>query len=282
MSLNRNLFLSALFCLLLFVVSGCGCGSKQRNLDGYWVPNDPNLGYALKFGKDEVEAIVGPLRVAFDFKQNGDKLEINRADGDKVGMNVSVIVKLEWIDADHIQITSDSVTLFAPDENRRTTIMHRATREEAEKYVEGGAGRQVGPSEPPQPQTPQSQSTTCVSNLKQLGTAALLYATDYDQVLPDSLWQAQLNPYTKNIALFKCPALKFVWASGYSYNLAPAGRRLDSVKAPPSMAMFFESEISAPNTADIASFLTKSRHDGTISLVYLDGHATKMKEGLFP
>ncbi len=62
-----------------------------------------------------------------------------------------------------------------------------------------------------------ARSTSCLSNLKQLATAALMYAQDYDEVLPrehsyapepNSLywWPDLLYPYTKNWNLAVCPS----------------------------------------------------------------------------
>ena len=83
-----------------------------------------------------------------------------------------------------------------------------------------------------------ARATTCLSNMKQLGTALILYADDYDGVGPSGqgyfnqwyngnagwMWSAQrggyngyqcwcygwysypLDPYVKNVKLFECPS----------------------------------------------------------------------------
>jgi prepilin-type N-terminal cleavage/methylation domain-containing protein/prepilin-type processing-associated H-X9-DG protein len=72
----------------------------------------------------------------------------------------------------------------------------------------------------------QARQTTCLSNMKQLGTALMMYGQDYDETLPAwpfkggagglfndprfkiwsySTWVDALMPYTKNKDVFACP-----------------------------------------------------------------------------
>lgn len=67
-----------------------------------------------------------------------------------------------------------------------------------------------------------AEQADCVSNVKQLGTAAIMYASDYDQKLPmfvyypdpggvyfpgNYLWPYALLTYTKNQQVFTCRAM---------------------------------------------------------------------------
>jgi prepilin-type N-terminal cleavage/methylation domain-containing protein/prepilin-type processing-associated H-X9-DG protein len=87
-----------------------------------------------------------------------------------------------------------------------------------------------------------ARQTNCVSNLKQIGTAMLMYAQDYDETLPlayyedwlhywdctldASTWTEAgpglLDPYTKNGQLRACPSFKVTGGdrkyTGYAYN----------------------------------------------------------------
>ncbi len=57
----------------------------------------------------------------------------------------------------------------------------------------------------------QARKTTCLSNVKQMGTATLMYVQDYDEAFPFATespnantfltWQDLIQPYTKNYAL---------------------------------------------------------------------------------
>ena len=60
-----------------------------------------------------------------------------------------------------------------------------------------------------------ARQTSCLSNLKQLGTSVLMYAQDYDEMYPLDLstgaadqvpgtWPNRVMPYVKNNQLFKC------------------------------------------------------------------------------
>ena len=61
-----------------------------------------------------------------------------------------------------------------------------------------------------------ARQTTCASNQKQLGTAILMYASDYDEQLPLAAyattgfafvtWHDLTNPYAKNTGIWHCPS----------------------------------------------------------------------------
>lgn len=52
------------------------------------------------------------------------------------------------------------------------------------------------------------RQAACISNLRQLGSATLMYNQDYDQKYPHwyGPWSALIITYTKNDQLFKCPS----------------------------------------------------------------------------
>src|SRR3954468_5235423 len=61
-----------------------------------------------------------------------------------------------------------------------------------------------------------ARRSTCLSNTRQLGTAILMYAQDYDEILaPPSVgtcqtadsfgWGDLIQPYAKNTGLLQCP-----------------------------------------------------------------------------
>jgi prepilin-type N-terminal cleavage/methylation domain-containing protein len=76
-----------------------------------------------------------------------------------------------------------------------------------------------------------ARGISCISNLKQSGTATLMYAQDYDETFPMSLYMAftpapctmtfyhEISPYQKNAQIMQCPskpqAVDFVkgWAN---------------------------------------------------------------------
>jgi len=59
-----------------------------------------------------------------------------------------------------------------------------------------------------------ARKASCQSNLKQLGTAIVMYTQDYDEIFPtglqqdwwDNTWYRIVTPYVKNIQVFICPS----------------------------------------------------------------------------
>jgi prepilin-type N-terminal cleavage/methylation domain-containing protein/prepilin-type processing-associated H-X9-DG protein len=66
-----------------------------------------------------------------------------------------------------------------------------------------------------------ARATTCISNMKQMGLAFLMYTSDWNETFPPlSQWKTRLNPYMKSQALFKCPSRpQLPWYYGHGYNL---------------------------------------------------------------
>lgn len=58
-----------------------------------------------------------------------------------------------------------------------------------------------------------ARQTSCLSNGKQIGTAFLMYTSDYDEYLPlttfplpSNSWTDQCQPYIKNRQVYRCPS----------------------------------------------------------------------------
>ena len=59
-----------------------------------------------------------------------------------------------------------------------------------------------------------ARKASCQSNMKQLGTAIMMYTQDYDEVYPtglqeswwDNTWYRITTPYVKNLQVFRCPS----------------------------------------------------------------------------
>jgi prepilin-type N-terminal cleavage/methylation domain-containing protein/prepilin-type processing-associated H-X9-DG protein len=66
-----------------------------------------------------------------------------------------------------------------------------------------------------------ARQSSCLSNLKQIALAVLMYAEDYDECLPyyqhpfGIAWYDDLQPYTKNSQLRVCPS-KTQWNPGHA------------------------------------------------------------------
>jgi prepilin-type N-terminal cleavage/methylation domain-containing protein/prepilin-type processing-associated H-X9-DG protein len=65
-----------------------------------------------------------------------------------------------------------------------------------------------------------ARAVVCVSNMKQQGLAFMMYLQDYDEIYPPKpLWKSRLDPYMRNLDLFKCPSRpQLPWYYGHGYN----------------------------------------------------------------
>ncbi len=84
-----------------------------------------------------------------------------------------------------------------------------------------------------------ARQTSCLSNLKQIGLATMMYAQDYDEVMvPGNIiypafgtyyWLGVLQPYIKNGQIFNCPSNSNKWtgpgsqSGGYACNFVSYG-----------------------------------------------------------
>jgi hypothetical protein len=112
-----------------------------------------------------------------------------------------------------------------------------------------------------------AREASSVSNLRQLGLAAMLYAQDYDEHLPplENMQVAKklLYPYVKNDEIFKQPG------TGEPYRTNPAASRksLAAIVEPTKLILFYEATPGAT---------------GHRAVVFADGHAKAVSEAEWP
>jgi prepilin-type processing-associated H-X9-DG protein len=130
------------------------------------------------------------------------------------------------------------------------------------------------------------QRAVCMSNLKQLGVAAIMYADNNKrQYPPADKWCDLLEPYYKNNSnVLICPAtIKSKW--GYSktniytidpnakhqcsYAINPNAKR--NCRFPATTVLFFESN-PGWNQSGGAELLTTQNHNGGCNVLFCDGH----------
>lgn len=123
-----------------------------------------------------------------------------------------------------------------------------------------------------------ARQTACLSNIKQLGLGATMYASDYDDQMPtnvhdingsgsqdsgDMTWRTMVLPYVKNTQIFLCPTDKnpgtpiftggmdYGQKSGYAQNVhhwgtgsatPPYGRDMNLAQDPASVVFLCESD----------------------------------------
>ncbi len=162
-----------------------------------------------------------------------------------------------------------------------------------------------------------ARQTSCLSNLKELDLAMLMYVQDYDETFTGRIvWNQRIQPYVKNEQIFQCPSypggLTHV-TNGYcmthydigglagipgirgGYGVAchttgsTTGRKLAQIKRPAEIVLFDETtggctHHSNPNCAcsDVTTygvgFQVDARHNDGANFAFVDGHAKWMKK----
>ena len=117
-----------------------------------------------------------------------------------------------------------------------------------------------------------AQRTACMSNLKQIGLAFMMYAEDHDGALPAENWVAEVLPYINNRQIFVCPARPNL-PVGYAVNEKVAGMDLNVLEAPAQTVLAFESNLDGDAPIGGADAVPmEGVHDGRVNVVFVDGH----------
>ena len=162
-----------------------------------------------------------------------------------------------------------------------------------------------------------ARKANCQSNLKQMATAAMQYAQDYDETMirtnikaADGTyrgWVWLLQPYVKNTGIFTCPSKPSAkWDgtnpavySGFGYaffgieNVANGGlglsaRALAAISAPADVVMFGDSTADTwyvidwdePRGSDNGG-VSEARHSEGANFAFVDGHVKWVKDGVY-
>jgi prepilin-type processing-associated H-X9-DG protein len=124
-----------------------------------------------------------------------------------------------------------------------------------------------------------ARQTSCLSNLKQLSLAMIMFASDHDDRLPSAeTWTKDLMPYVANEKIFKCPDDKSDAKSSYAMNAALSGKKLGSLNFPAQTVILFETAHPGDSPAGNAADVDMTRHSGGSNFSYADGHAQWQRE----
>lgn len=105
----------------------------------------------------------------------------------------------------------------------------------------------------------------CTSNLKQLGTATLIYMSDNDRGLPLGKWSSGLDPFLIGVHCPRTPRM------GYAMNKTLPGADTAKINHRYDVVMFFETdELVSDAVGDIQ--VRSARHSGGSNLIFLDSH----------
>ena len=120
--------------------------------------------------------------------------------------------------------------------------------------------------------------TACLSNIKQIGYAHLLYTEDHNGRFAPIEWVPVIKPRLKEDRVLQCPIAVKQDGSGYAYNRLLASVKDTDVDQPENTALHFEvDDLRLGATADRLSPLATKRHDETLALAFTDGHAKRVR-----
>jgi prepilin-type N-terminal cleavage/methylation domain-containing protein/prepilin-type processing-associated H-X9-DG protein len=97
-----------------------------------------------------------------------------------------------------------------------------------------------------------ARRTSCQSNLKQIGTAAMMYTQDYDERLPYyslapvGYWENAIYPYTRSTQVYNCPSrtVEDERAYGMNYPYMSSGQALAQIGSPAETVYIMDANIN--------------------------------------
>lgn len=115
-----------------------------------------------------------------------------------------------------------------------------------------------------------ARRSNCASNLKQVGTALLMYSQDYDGHLPPrGIWNKAVYDASKNRAVLICPEDKSGKPS-YAINRALISLDITKIDDTAGIIMLFE---CAPGENRVGGVeMAEYRHEKTCNAGFADGH----------
>ncbi len=114
--------------------------------------------------------------------------------------------------------------------------------------------------------------SAALSNARQLMTAALSFAQDYDEHLPGGGWPYLLTPYVKNTLVMASPG-RPDQAIGFVMNEAVVGLNLSDIPEPANTVVLFEAEGADKSVVGGRDRLAYWWADGRTVIGFADGHA---------
>ena len=148
-----------------------------------------------------------------------------------------------------------------------------------------------------------ARQSACLSNVKQIGLAIMMYTEDYDELLPGYqqagvYWWDILNPYMKNRGILVCPD-KIDWNYGHATDKSGYGLNEDIFTADAAAKVSLASVQSPSETIGAADkdqgnarcignsfsasvtwpYNVGTRHNDGANFLFMDGHSKWMGRG---
>jgi len=120
-----------------------------------------------------------------------------------------------------------------------------------------------------------ARQTACMSNMKQQGLALMMYAQDYDEVMPpkDTKWMDTLLPYIKDEKAYRCPSVG-QGEFGYAFSSELLGKKFKNIKSPVETVAIFETASTGRNQVGGS---VAYRHRKFTNTAFADGHVKAEK-----
>ena len=128
-------------------------------------------------------------------------------------------------------------------------------------------------------QRPARPVTRCMSQVRQMDLAVLMYAADSDERLPPaSSWIGLTLKYLKDEALYHDPEVPGPNAYGYAFRDSGSLIKWSKVRDPAAFPVIFDSTVLGRNAhSELETLPNPGRHNGRNSIGYLDGHAKSVQ-----
>lgn len=126
-----------------------------------------------------------------------------------------------------------------------------------------------------------AQFTKAVVNVKQVGTAAIIYAADYDDRFPHQNWQDQLTPLVQDPDVFNDPfRARAGGSNGLAFHDRLLGASMLSILEPEASAMIYLTTQDGPNAVGNVSDVRFPQNQGTV-IGFADGSTKRIDKESF-
>jgi hypothetical protein len=126
-----------------------------------------------------------------------------------------------------------------------------------------------------------AQFTQAVVNVKQVGTAAIIYAADYDDRFPHQNWQDQLTPLVQDPDVFNDPfRARAGGSNGLAFHDRLLGASMLSILEPEASAMIYLTTQDGPNAVGNVSDVRFPQNQGTV-IGFADGSTKRVDKESF-
>lgn len=118
----------------------------------------------------------------------------------------------------------------------------------------------------------------CLSNVKQLASALLMYQEDHGRLPHRDAWMSAAEKLVESgfETGFRCPVV-FREGYGYAFNSRLDRKDINTLVGPGSVPIVYESISLARNASDpVASLPNPARHDGGNAIAFADGSVRRV------